>query len=57
MSEEANIILITLLLSIGPIITLLHIILFFKIWRMTNDVRDIRDTLDEWLEKEHPRIR
>jgi len=32
----------------------LCIILFFKVWGMTNDTREIRDMLEEWLDIEHP---
>jgi hypothetical protein len=32
----------------------LSVILFFKIWNMTNDVSKIKDMLKEWLELEHP---
>ena len=37
-------------------ITLLNIILFFKVWGMTNDTRRIKDILQEWLDIEHPVI-
>ena len=35
---------------------LLCVILFFKIWAMTNDIRDIRDKMEEWLDLEHPEV-
>ena len=37
-------------------ITLLNVILFFKIWGMTNDTSKIKDILQEWLDIEHPEI-
>lgn len=35
---------------------ILRIILFFKVWGMTNDVRKIKNTLSEWLDIEHPMV-
>ncbi len=35
---------------------LLNIILFFKIWGMTNNVKDIKDILEAMLDLEHPVI-
>lgn len=34
----------------------LCIILFFKVWGMTNDMRSIRDMMEEWLDLEHPEV-
>lgn len=45
-----------LLIFIGAVWWILGIILFFKVWFMTNDVRKIRDAVEEWFDKEHPLI-
>ena len=47
---------IGLIIAIYVIITLLNIILFFKVWGMTNDTAKIKDILQEWLDLEHPVI-
>lgn len=41
---------------VGILWWLLCIILFFKVWGMTNDVRNIRDMVEEWLDLEHPEV-
>lgn len=38
------------------LIVTVNIILFFKIWGMTNNVSEIKELLKEWLEIEHPLI-
>lgn len=45
----ASVILIVLLISILP--TVLVIILFFKVWKMTNDVAQIKELLENLLNK------
>ena len=45
-----------LIIVVGTSIGLLNIILFFKIWGMTNNVAEIKDTLKEWLDIEHPLV-
>lgn len=47
---------IGIILLISVIITLLNIVLFFKIWGMTNDTKRIKDILQEWLDIEHPMV-
>lgn len=39
---------------IGIVWLVLCIVLFFKVWGMTNDVAKIKDTLNEWIDIEHP---
>lgn len=46
--------LFTLILLVAIITWLLNIILFFKIWGMTNDVSQMKEVLKEWLDLEHP---
>lgn len=43
-----------LLIIAGIISWLLCVVLFFKIWGMTNDIEKIKKTLDRWLSIEHP---
>ncbi len=45
-----------ILLTFAIIWWVLCIILFFKIWAMTNDVSKIKDMLREWLDLDHPII-
>lgn len=47
---------IGLVIVFGAVITLLNIILFFKMWGMTNDTAKIKDILQEWLDLEHPEV-
>lgn len=35
---------------------ILGIVLFFKIWGMTRDVRKMKDMLQEWFDIEHPLV-
>lgn len=42
------------LLSLGLVWWLLCIILFFKVWGMTNNINRMKDLLEEWLDIEHP---
>ncbi len=51
-SEEV----VGILLLISVIVTLLNIMLFFKVWGMTNDTKRIKDILQEWLDIEHPAV-
>ena len=37
--------------------TVLGVILFFKVWGMTNNVSKMKDMLQEWLDLEHPVIK
>lgn len=41
---------------LGLIWWILCIVLFFKVWGMTNNISRIRDILEEWLDLEHPEI-
>lgn len=41
---------------LGILWWILCVILFFKIWGMTNDVREIKDMFKEKLDLEHPFI-
>lgn len=43
-----------LIIAVAAIMALLNIILFFKIWGMTNNVKEIKETVNEWLDLEHP---
>ena len=43
-------------LTFAIIWSVLCIILFFKVWVMTNDVSKIKDMLREWLDLEHPLV-
>lgn len=45
-----------LFLFLGIIWWLLCIILFFKVWGMTNDVSKMKDMLREQLDLEHPYV-
>lgn len=36
---------------------LLPIVLFFKVWGMTNNVAEMKDTLKEWFDLEHPVVK
>ena len=45
-----------ILLTFAIIWWVLCIILFFKVWVMTNDVSKIKDMLKEWLDLEHPLV-
>ena len=45
-----------ILLTFAIIWSVLCIILFFKVWVMTNDVSKIKDMLKEWLDLEHPLV-
>ena len=47
---------IGLIIVFCAFITLLNVILFFKIWGMTNDTYKIKNILQEWLDIEHPEI-
>jgi len=38
------------------VVVLLNIILFFKIWGMTNSVSEIKELIKEWIDLEHPLI-
>lgn len=38
----------------GIFIIMLNIVLFFKIWMMTNDTAKIKDMLQEWFDIEYP---
>ncbi len=40
----------------GIVWWVLCIILFFKVWGMTNDVSKIRDMFEEWFDLEHPLV-
>lgn len=51
---ELNPELIGLMIVVYAIVTLLNVILFFKVWGMTNDTKKIKDLLQEWLDLEHP---
>lgn len=48
--------LIGVILLIGAVVAALNIILFFKIWGMTNDTEKIKNILQEWLDIEHPLV-
>lgn len=41
---------------VGVLWGILNIILFFKIWEMTNDVREIKEMFKEQLDLEHPYV-
>lgn len=41
-----------LIIAIIPII--LCIILFFKVWAMANNIKDIKEILKDWIDLEHP---
>ena len=43
-----------MVLFFGILWWLLCIILFFKVWGMTNNVNKMKDMLQEWLDIEHP---
>lgn len=47
---------ILLCIVIASLPLILSIILFFKIWIMTNDVSKIKDLLQEILDIEHPYV-
>ena len=47
LESDAGVVLVIVLFAI--IIAILPIILFFKVWRMCNDVRDIKGMLQERL--------
>ena len=47
---------IGIVLIISIIWSVLAIVLFFKIWVMTNDVSEMKDMLKVWLNIEHPVI-
>lgn len=40
------------IIIVGIILSILSIILFFKLWGMTNDVKEIKNILDLMLRKE-----
>jgi len=42
------------ILFMGILAWLLCVILFFKIWGMTNDISQMKNMLKEWLDIEHP---
>lgn len=44
------------IIFLGILWFLLCVILFFKIWGMTNDVRDIKNMFKEQLDLEHPYV-
>lgn len=44
----------TVVFFFGILWWVLCIVLFFKVWAMTNDVNKIKDMLKEWLDIEHP---
>lgn len=39
---------------VGLVALTLNVVLFFKIWSMTNDVREIKLSITEWLDIEYP---
>lgn len=41
-------------LIIATVVLILCIVLFFKVWGMTNDVSKIKDMLQDWLDIEYP---
>ena len=47
---------IGIIVGISVIVVLLNLMLFFKIWGMTNDTEKIKNLLQEWLDIEHPLI-
>ena len=53
-TADGSFLLFFLLLASIP--TILCIVLFFKIWIMTNDVSKIKDMLKEQLDLEHPYV-
>lgn len=44
------------IIFLGILWWVLCIILFFKVWGMTNDIRKIKDMFEEQLDLEHPYI-
>jgi hypothetical protein len=34
----------------------LCVVLFFKVWGMTNDVNEMKATMKEWFDLEHPLV-
>lgn len=34
----------------------LCVVLFFKVWGMTNDVNEMKATMQEWFDLEHPLV-
>jgi hypothetical protein len=44
------------IIFLGILWFLLCVILFFKIWVMTNDVREIKNMFKEQLDLEHPYV-
>ena len=46
--------LVLTILFFGFLWWVLCIILFFKIWAMTNDINKMKGMMEEWLDIEHP---
>lgn len=44
------------MITIATIWAILPIILFFKVWGMTNDIREMRDLYRDQMDLEHPLV-
>lgn len=55
-SVVTNDVMALFLLFIAALPAILCIVLFFKVWGMTNDVSKIKDLLKEQLDLEHPYV-
>ncbi len=56
MFAGGSVMMILLFLLIALVPTILSIVLFFKVWFMTNDVSKIKDLLQELIDIEHPYV-
>jgi hypothetical protein len=45
-----------IIIFFGILWWVLCVVLFFKVWSMTNDVMEMKETLKEWFDLEHPVI-
>lgn len=49
-------IIVILMATLSITTAIISFVFFIKVWRMTNDVREIKAYLKEWLDIEHPVI-